>query len=172
MKLKDCNLLRAGSYINGGWCTDSNIFNVSDPATGEIIASVAEVTPNQLEDAIIHAKQAQTEWANKTAKERASILMAWFSLIMENQSDLAQIMTAEQGKPLRESIGEIAYAASYIEWFSEQGKRIYGDLIPQPSNDRRLLSIQQPIGVVSAITPWNYPSVMIARKAEPALASG
>ncbi len=172
MKLKDSNLLRAGSYINGIWCTSSKAFNVTDPATGCIIGSVAEVTSEQIEEAISGAKQAQKDWAIKTAKERASALMVWFSLIMDNQADLALIMTAEQGKPLRESMGEIAYAASYIEWFAEQGKRIYGDLIPQPSNDRRLLTIQQPIGVVSAITPWNYPSGMITRKAAPALAAG
>jgi len=172
MNLNDENILRAGSYINGQWLTGELTFDVVDPATGQVITEVAEVTQAQLEFAIASAKIAQLDWAAKTSKYRAVILMRWYSLIMENQQDLATLMTLEQGKPFKESLGEIAYAASYIEWFAEQGKRIYGDLIPAPSTDRRLLAIKQPIGIVSAITPWNYPSGMIARKAAPALAAG
>jgi len=172
MNLIDQNLLRAGSYINGQWHTAEQSFDVVNPATGATIASVAEVNAEQLEYAIKSAQKAQSDWARRPAKERTNILMQWFDLIMSNQQDLARLMTLEQGKPLKESLGEISYAASYIEWFAEQAKRIYGDIIPEPSADRRLLSIQQPIGVVSAITPWNYPAGMITRKAAPALASG
>lgn len=172
MKLEDKNLLRFCSYINGDWHAAETTFSVVDPATNEPIGSVAEINAEQLQYAIESAKKAQGLWADFTAKQRAVILRRWYQLIMENQQDLARLMTWEQGKPLRESMGEIANAASYIEWFAEQGKRVYGDIIPEPAADRRLLTIKQPVAVVSAITPWNFPTGMITRKAAPALSAG
>ena len=172
IQLKDNRLLRNCSYINGTWLPSESSYDVFNPSTNKPIATVSDVNCEQLEYAIISAYKAQVSWAAKTVKERNVILMKWFDLIMLHQDDLAFLMTIEQGKPYRESFGEIAYAASYIEWFAEQGKRVYGDLIPESSSDRRLMSIKQPIGVVSAITPWNYPSGMITRKAAPALAAG
>ena len=174
MKLNRPDLLKNQGYINGQWCQadNGNTFAVINPATGESIAHIADMGAAETRRAIASAEQAQTLWAAKTAKERANILRNWFDLIMANQTDLAAILTAEQGKTLAEASGEIAYGASYIEWFSEEAKRIYGDIIAPPSQDKRLLVIKQAVGVVASITPWNFPHAMIARKVAPALAAG
>ena len=174
MKISDKSLLRSQAYINGEWCdADSGeTFEVQNPATGDTIADVAKCGTAETRRAIETAQEAQVEWREKTAKERAGLLRKWFSLMMDAQEDLAQIMTAEQGKPLSESRGEIAYGASYIEWFAEEAKRIYGDTIQPPANDKRLVVIKQPVGVVACITPWNFPNAMLARKIAPALAAG
>ncbi|MFA9421918.1 MAG: aldehyde dehydrogenase family protein, partial [Gammaproteobacteria bacterium] len=145
---------------------------VTNPATGEVIAEVASCGTVETRRAIEAAQIAHIAWRNKTAKERSAVLRKWFNLMMENQEDLARILTAEQGKPLAEARGEIVYGASYIEWFAEEGKRIYGDTIPQPANDKRLVCIKQPVGVVACITPWNFPNAMLTRKIAPALAVG
>ncbi len=167
-------LLRSQSYVNGQWidAADGATIAVTNPATGEVICEVASCGSAETRAAIEGAEQAMKSWAKKPAKERANILRAWFNLMMENQQDLAKILTVEQGKPLAEAAGEIAYGANYIEWFAEQAKRIDGDIIPAPANDKRLLVIKQPVGVVAAITPWNFPNAMITRKAGPALAAG
>ncbi len=166
-------LLAKASYINGQWIKESaELLPVFNPANGEL---VAEITSHGIEEtrmAIDAAEAAMPIWAGKPAKERANILRKWFNLIMENQDDLAKILTAEQGKTLAESAGEIAYGAAYIEWFAEEAKRIDGDIIPAPSQDKRILVIKQPVGVVASITPWNFPNAMITRKAAPALAAG
>lgn len=172
LELNDLSLLQTRAYINGEWVDGDSTFPVYNPATGEIIAEVANLGKNGAEESVTAAKSAMQSWRVRTAKDRANILRTWFNLVMDNQEDLGRIMTAEQGKPLAESRGEIAYGASYIEWFAEEAKRIYGDVIPGPGNDRRIVVIKQPIGVVAAITPWNFPSSMITRKAAPALASG
>jgi len=173
IELQNPALLKSQAYINGQWLDgDANhTFDVLNPATGDVLARVASVGANETCRAIEAAHAALPLWKQKTAKERAQLLRCWFDLIMANQEDLARIMTLEQGKPLAESRGEIAYGASFIEWFSEEAKRVYGDIIPGP-NDRRLIAIKQPVGVVAAITPWNFPSAMLARKAGPALAAG
>jgi succinate-semialdehyde dehydrogenase/glutarate-semialdehyde dehydrogenase len=145
---------------------------VTNPATGEVIAEVAKCSTAETRRAIEAAAAAFPEWSKRTAKERAACLRKWFNLMMEAQEDLALIMTLEQGKPLAESRGEIAYGANYIEWFAEEAKRIYGDTIPQPSNDKRIVCIKQPVGVVACITPWNFPNAMLTRKIAPALAIG
>ena len=166
-------LLRTGAYINGEFLTKTDrTFAVTKPANGELIANVSCCGRTETKAAIQAAKTAQTEWRRKTAKERSKILQKWFSLIMKNQEELAYLLSLEQGKPLKESRGEIAYGASFIEWFAEEAKRAYGEIIPQDKENRRLLVIKQPVGVVAAITPWNFPNAMIARKAAPALASG
>lgn len=174
MKLTDNTLLRNQLYIDGKWINgdDSQQFDVLNPATGEVIAKLASGGQSETVRAVDAAHAALKPWQQKTAKERSVLLRIWFNLIMENQEDLAMIMTAEQGKPLAESRAEIAYAASFIEWFAEEAKRVNGDVIPTTSNDRRLLTIKQPVGVVAAITPWNFPSAMLTRKAGPALAVG
>jgi succinate-semialdehyde dehydrogenase/glutarate-semialdehyde dehydrogenase len=172
MKLNDYSLLKASSYINGKWQSSAETFDVDNPADGSIVATIAEVSFEQLRYAVDSAEIAQKKWAAKTAKERSKILMSWYQLITDNIQDLAIIMTFEQGKPIKESVSEINNAASYIEWFAEQAKRVYGDVITSQSNDRRQLTTLQPIGVVSAITPWNFPTGMIARKAAPAIAAG
>jgi len=173
LDLKNTDLLKTQAYINGQWLDGDakETFDVLNPATGDVLASVASLGANETRRAIEAAHAALPAWQKKTAKERAQLLRRWFDLIMANQEDLARIMTLEQGKPLAESRGEIAYGASFIEWFSEEGKRVYGDVIPGP-NDRRLIAIKQAVGVVAAITPWNFPSAMLARKAGPALAAG
>ena len=171
MELKDKNLLRSHCYINGEWVGEGGL-DVGNPATGELITSVPRFGADETRTAIEAAAAAMPEWAAKTAKERAAILRRWFELQMENQEDLAQIMTAEQGKPLVESRGEVAYAASFIEFFAEEGKRIYGEMIPTHKSDARILVARQPVGVVAAITPWNFPLAMITRKLGPALAAG
>ena len=174
MKLTDSNLFRAQAYIGGQWENASGgaTCDVLNPATGERIGTVPDMGATETRRAIEAAKGALPAWAAKTAKERGTILRRWHDLMLANRDDLAILMTAEQGKPLAESKGEIAYAASFIDWFAEEGKRIYGDVIPQHQSDKRLVVLRQPVGVVAAITPWNFPAAMITRKAAPALAAG
>ena len=174
MKLKDPQLLREKAYLNGEWVgADSGaVFEVTNPATGAVLARVPDMLEGEARRAIEAAAAAWPAWAAKTAKERAVVLRKWYELIMANQEDLAVIMTSEQGKPLSESRGEVAYGASFIEWFAEEGKRIYGDVIPPTQAGRRIIVLKQPIGVVAAITPWNFPNAMITRKCGPALAAG
>ncbi len=172
--LNNTKLLKAHGYINGEWVGDNtkSRFEVTNAYTNEVISTLPEMGKKETNDAIEAANIAWPNWRSKTAKERAAILKKWFDLIMENQEDLAILMTAEQGKPLAEARGEVGYGASFIEWFAEEGKRTYGDIIPTPANDRRILVIKQPIGVVASITPWNFPIAMITRKCAPALAAG
>ena len=172
--LNNTKLLKAHGYINGEWVGDNteSRFEVTNAYTNEVISTLPEMGKKETNDAIEAANIAWPNWRSKTAKERAVILKKWFDLIMENQEDLAILMTAEQGKPIAEARGEVGYGASFIEWFAEEGKRTYGDVIPTPSNDRRIIVIKQPIGVVAAITPWNFPIAMITRKCAPALAAG
>jgi succinate-semialdehyde dehydrogenase / glutarate-semialdehyde dehydrogenase len=174
VQLKDNSLLREQCYINGVWCNaDSDqTINVTNPATQEVIGTVPKMGTIETRRAIEAANTAQASWRAKTAGERSRLMRKWFELIMENQEDLAILMTSEQGKPLAESRGEIAYAASFIEWFSEEAKRVYGDTIPSPRADARIVVIKEPIGVCVAITPWNFPAAMITRKAGAALAAG
>ncbi len=174
MKLTDAKLFRQQCYIDGAWVSadGGGTIPVENPANGERLGTVPKLGANETRRAIEAADRALPAWRAKTAKERAVILRKWFELMMANQEDLAQLMTAEQGKPLTESRGEIAYAASFIEWFAEEGKRIYGDTIPSHGADKRIVVLKQPIGVCGAITPWNFPAAMITRKAGPALASG
>ncbi len=173
-KLKDASLLKTQAYINGQWldADDGARFAVVNPATTEEIAQVASVGTAEVRRAIAAADVAQKIWAARPAKERSQLLRRWYDLIMANQEDLAIIMTVEQGKILAESRGEIAYCAAFIEWFAEEAKRIYGDTLPAPQLTQRALVIKQPVGVVAAITPWNFPSAMIGRKVGPALAVG
>jgi succinate-semialdehyde dehydrogenase/glutarate-semialdehyde dehydrogenase len=170
--LKDNELLKNFSYINGSWHSSKTTLEVTNPATGELVANVSNAGTVETELAVKAAKNAFKMWSSKSANERATLMRNWFNLMMQHQDDLARILTLEQGKPLVEAKGEIAYGAAFIEWFAEEGKRVYGDVIPAPSNDKRIVVIKQPIGVVAAITPWNFPNAMIARKAAAALASG
>ena len=172
--LKDELLLRQRCYVRGAWteADDGRTLPVTNPATGETLGTVPRLGAAETRRAIEAADAAMPAWRARTAKERAAILRRWFELIMANQEDLATLMTAEQGKPRTESRGEIAYAASFIEWFAEEGKRVYGDTIPGYTADRRILVLKEPIGVVAAITPWNFPAAMITRKIGPALAAG
>ena len=172
--LSDTSLLETKGYLAGKWVTgDKNqTFDVINPARGDTIAKVANLSREQISAAINMAYEAQKEWAKKTGKERATILRRWFELMMENAEDLAKILTAEQGKPMAESMGEIAYGASFIEFFAEEAKRVYGELIPGHQKDKRIMVFKQPIGVAASITPWNFPNAMITRKAGPALAAG
>ena len=172
--LKDAGLLCGECFVAGAWrsAADGKIIAVTNPATGEEVGAVPSMSAAETREAIEGANAALAAWSARTGKERAAILHRWFQLIMANQDDLAAIMTAEQGKPLAESRGEIAYAASYIEWFAEEAKRVYGDTIPAFSADRRIVVLKQPIGVCAAITPWNFPAAMITRKVGPALAAG
>ncbi len=174
MQISDSGLLRFDAYIDGQWtAADSDErFAVTNPANGETIGDVAKCGTAETRRAIAAAEKAQPGWRRKSAKERAALLRNWFNLMMDAQEDLAQILTAEQGKPLAEARGEIAYGASYIEWFAEEAKRIYGDTIPEPSSDKRVVVIKQPVGVVACITPWNFPNAMLTRKIAPALAAG
>ncbi|MDF3933810.1 NAD-dependent succinate-semialdehyde dehydrogenase [Pseudomonas citronellolis] len=174
MKLNDSKLFRQQAYIAGAWCDadDGRTVAVTDPASGELLGHVPLMGGAETVRAIEAADAALEGWRAKTAKERAQVLRRWFELLLENEDDLARLMTFEQGKPLHEALGEIRYAASFVEWFAEEGKRIYGDVIPSPSNDKRLLVIKQGIGVCAAITPWNFPAAMITRKVAPALAAG
>lgn len=174
MDLSNFSLLRTQSYINGHFVNaeSGNVFPVTNPATGEVLCEVSDAGIKETEQALYAAQQAQQAWAAKTGKERGQILRRWFDLVMANQEELAQLLSLEQGKPLAESRGEIAYGASFLEWFAEEAKRAYGDVIPQDKVNRRIVVIKQPIGVVAAITPWNFPNAMITRKAAPALASG
>ena len=170
--LKDPSLLKTDALINGKWVAGTSRFDVNDPATGAKLADVANLGPQEAEAAIAAANAAWGAWRTKTAKERSIILRKWFDLLMANQDDLGRIMTAEQGKPLAEAKGEVAYGASFVEWFAEEAKRVNGETLPQFDNNRRLMVIRQPIGVCAAITPWNFPLAMITRKVAPALAAG
>jgi succinate-semialdehyde dehydrogenase/glutarate-semialdehyde dehydrogenase len=174
MKLKDPSLLKTRLFIDGRWvdADDEATLAVTNPANGKELAKVARGGTAETRRAIEAADRAWPAWRSKTAKERAAVLRRWYELMMANQDDLAQILTAEQGKPLAEARGEIAYGASFVEWFSEEAKRVYGDTIPGPSKDKRIVTIKQPIGVVACITPWNFPNAMLARKIAPALATG
>ena len=174
MHLKDPTLLRTQAFLNGEWVNAAGgaTHAVSNPATGEKLGTVPDMGAAETRRAIQAAAAAFPPWAAKTAKDRGAILRRWYDLMLANQDDLALIMTAEQGKPLAESKGEIGYAASFIDWFAEEGKRLYGDVIPTHQADKRLLVLRQPVGVVAAVTPWNFPAAMIARKAAPALAAG
>ncbi len=174
LELNNPALLRGQSYINGQWVSAANgdTFSVTNPADGSLVATVPDLDVAATRSAIEAAAAAWPAWRAKTAKERSAILRRWYNLILENKDDLAAIMTAEQGKPLAESAGEVMYGASFIEWFAEEAKRVYGDVIPTHLPDRRILTIKQGIGVVAAITPWNFPNAMITRKAGPALAAG
>ncbi len=170
--LKDPTLLKTDALINGQWVAGASRFAVHDPATGAKLADVANLGPVEAQTAIAAANAAWPAWRSKTAKERSIILRKWFDLLMANQDDLGRIMTSEEGKPLPEAKGEIAYGASFVEWFAEEAKRVNGETLPQFDNNRRLLVLRQPIGVCAAITPWNFPMAMITRKVAPALAAG
>ena len=172
--LKDPTLLSSKAFVAGDWCDadDASTFTVTNPARGDVICSVPNMSRVETARAIAAAAVAQKEWAARTGKERAQIMRKWFDLMMANQDDLARILTAEMGKPFAEAKGEIAYGASYIEWFGEEAKRVYGETIPGHMRDKRLTVIKQPVGVVASITPWNFPNAMIARKAAPAIAAG
>ena len=167
-------LKQASAWLGGAWvgADSGETFDVRNPANGKIVAQVPLMGRAETERAIAHAAAAQKQWRAVTAKERSARLKKWFALMMQHQEDLARILTFEQGKPLAEARGEIAYGASFVEWFAEEAKRVYGEVIPSPMNDRRLLVLKQPIGVTAAITPWNFPNAMITRKAAPALAAG
>src|SRR6185369_2538857 len=172
LSLKDPKLFREQCFIGGEWVGGANTIPVRNPATQAVLGTVPRLGAEEARRAIDAADRAWPAWRAKTGKERAAILRKWFDLMMANQEDLAQILTAEQGKPLAEARGEIAYGASFIEWFAEEAKRVYGDTIPSPWADKRIVVIKQPIGVAALITPWNFPNAMITRKAGPALASG
>lgn len=174
LELNDSALFRQSCYIDGAWCdADSGeTVEVTNPATDKVIGTIPKLGADETRRAIEAANRAWPAWRAKTAKERSQILRTWFNLIMENQKDLALIMTAEQGKPFAEAMGEVVYGASFIEWFAEEAKRVYGDTIPGHQADKRIVVLKQPIGVVAAITPWNFPNAMITRKCAPALAAG
>ena len=174
INITDNPLLKDKAFICGQWvrATSGKTFNVSNPATGDVISTCADLSGEEVRETIELAHKAMQDWKKTPAKQRSVLLRKWYDLVMRNQETLAEIMTAEQGKALHEARIEIAYGASYIEWFAEEAKRSYGDVIPTVSDDRRLLTIKQPVGVVSAITPWNFPNAMITRKAAPALAAG
>ncbi|WP_300512661.1 NAD-dependent succinate-semialdehyde dehydrogenase [Aliiroseovarius sp.] len=172
--LNDSSLLETRAYVAGAWidADDGATFDVINPARGDVICQVADLSRTEVARAIAAADVAGKAWAKRTAKERAQIMRRWYDLMMENQADLATILTAEMGKPLAEAMGEIAYGASFIEWFAEEGRRIYGETIPGHQPDKRITVIKQPIGVAASITPWNFPNAMITRKAGPAIAAG
>ena len=174
LKLDNNSLLRDAAFIDGAWrgARSGARFAVKNPATGEIIAEVADLAEDDVREAIEAAHRAFPLWRSKTAKERAAVMRRWYELMMAAQEDLAQLMTAEQGKPIAESRGEVAYGASFVEWFAEEGKRIYGDVIPTNVRGRRIVVLKEPVGVVAAVTPWNFPNAMITRKVAPALAAG
>jgi succinate-semialdehyde dehydrogenase/glutarate-semialdehyde dehydrogenase len=172
MQLNDPTLLRVDSYINGSWIAGSKRFAVANPATGEVIAEVADLGAAEVTAAIDAAVPAQREWAKRTAKDRAMVMRKWFDLVMANAEDLAIILTTEMGKPLAEARGEVVYGASFIDWFAEEARRVCGDVLETPQADKRLLTFKQPIGVFGAITPWNFPIAMITRKVAPGIAAG
>lgn len=174
MQLNDSSLLKQQAYINGQWqdADTGQTFTVTNPADGSTLATVPNMGEAETRVAIEAAQAAWQGWREKTAKERGALLRCWYQLIMDNQADLARIMTLEQGKPLTEAQGEIAYGASFVEWFSEEAKRVYGETIPTPKPKQRIVVLKQPIGVTAAITPWNFPNAMITRKCAPALAAG
>ncbi|MGL6111655.1 MAG: NAD-dependent succinate-semialdehyde dehydrogenase, partial [Rubrivivax sp.] len=171
-QLNDPSLLKTDALIGGAWVTGATRFEVSDPATGQRLVEVANLGAADATAAIAAANKAWPSWRAKTAKERGAVLMKWFALLHQHADDLARIMTAEQGKPLAEAKGEVGYGASFLEWFAEEARRIYGETIPTTDNNKRFLVIKQPIGVCAAITPWNFPIAMITRKVAPALAAG
>lgn len=172
MNLQDQSLLKQASFVNGQWVKSTLSFEVDNPYDRSTIAEVPDMTAEEAEEAIDAAHKAFQKWRKTTAGERAKLLRNWYNLHIEHQDDLAMILSMEQGKPLAEAKGEIAYGASFIEWFAEEARRSYGDVIPGHQADKRILTIKQPVGVVTAITPWNFPNAMIARKAAPALAAG
>ena len=169
LSLNDPDLLLSRCLVAGQWITAPDTIAVTDPASGRTVGTVPRLGAEDTRLAIAAAEAAWPAWRSRTAKDRAAILRRWFELILANQEDLARIMTAEQGKPLAEARGEVAYAASFIEWFAEEGKRVYGDTIPAPVANQRILVTKEPVGVCAAITPWNFPAAMITRKAGPAL---
>ncbi len=172
MQLSDPTLLRVNSYINGNWVAGKTRFAVTNPVNGAMIAEVANLGSAEVTAAIDAAVPAQKAWANRTAKDRAMVMRKWYDLVMENADDLAVILTTEMGKPLAEAKGEVAYGASFIDWFAEEARRICGDVLETPQTDKRLLTFKQPIGVFGAITPWNFPIAMITRKVAPGIAAG
>ncbi|WP_417707953.1 NAD-dependent succinate-semialdehyde dehydrogenase [Rheinheimera aquimaris] len=172
LQLDASELVKNGSYINGRWHNSDNTFSVKNPADLQPLADVADAGKTQAEQAVQAASDSFAGWAAKPATERSALLLDWYQLVMKHQDDLARLMTLEQGKPLAEAKGEIAYGASYLQWFAEEAKRLYGDTIPAPSADKRIIVQRQPVGVVAAITPWNFPNAMLARKAAAALAAG
>lgn len=174
MTFADRRLFREAAYVDGKWITaeDCATIAVDNPATGEIIGAVPKLSRTHTRHAIDAANRAFSSWSKKTGKERAIVLRRWFDLVIANQEDLARLMTLEQGKPLAEARGEVVYAASFLEWFGEEAKRVYGDTIPQHQADKRIVVLKQPIGVVACITPWNFPLAMITRKAGPAIGAG
>jgi succinate-semialdehyde dehydrogenase/glutarate-semialdehyde dehydrogenase len=174
LNLKDPSLFRQMAYIDGQWvgADSGQTFEVTNPATGEVIAKVPQMGEAEAERAVVAAHKAFKQWKRKTAKQRSDVLQNWYALMQDNLDDLAQILTAEQGKPLAEARGELANGTSFVQWFAEEAKRIYGDTIPQPSADKRIIVTKEPIGVAAAITPWNFPHAMITRKVAPALAAG
>ncbi len=172
MRLNDPALLCSDGYVGGVWRPSARRFAVTDPATGVVLARVADLTPKDMNDAIAAAKAAAPAWAGRTARERGQVLRRLHDLIVENADDLAMILTCEMGKPLPEARGEILYGAAYLDWFAEEARRLYGETIPGHLPDRRLIVLRQPVGVVGAITPWNFPNAMLARKLAPALAAG
>ena len=174
MNLKDPSLFRQQCYIDGAWADadDGGAIDVDNPADNSVIGTVPRMGAGETRRAIEAANDAYPDWRARTGKERAAILRRWYELVIENQEDLAVLMTTEQGKPLAESMGEIVYGASFIEWFAEEAKRIYGDTIPQHQHDKRIVVVKEPVGVVASITPWNFPNAMITRKCAPALAAG
>src|SRR5690606_18079790 len=174
LRLNDLALYKSSSYIDGAWvdASDGATFTVDNPANGRIIAHVANLGADEAQAAIAAADRAFKGWRARTGKERTSILRKWFDLIIANTEDLAQLMTLEQGKPITEARGEVAYGASFVEWFAEQAKRVSGDIMASPNSSNRMLVMREPIGVCAAITPWNFPLAMITRKVAPALAAG
>jgi succinate-semialdehyde dehydrogenase / glutarate-semialdehyde dehydrogenase len=174
VKLKNPDLLRDSCFVDGKWISSGTgkVIEVENPATGNVIATVPSLSGAEVEHAVTAANKAFATWSKRSAKDRATVLRRWFDLMVENADDLAALMTAEQGKPLAEARGEALYAASFVEWFAEEAKRVYGDTIPAPTTDKRIIIMKQPIGVCAAITPWNFPAAMITRKAAPALAAG
>ena len=172
LTLSNPDLWQNQSFVNGEWLASENLFTVENPATDEIVAEVAEINHQQLDNAVFAASRALPFWQSLTVDERSAILMKWHRLILEAQADLAQIMIAEQGKPLAEAMGEVVYGAKYIQWYAEEARRINGDVMPINQSGKRGLVLRRPVGVVSAITPWNFPNAMILRKAAAALAAG
>lgn len=170
--IQDSQLIKTFSYIDGSWHSSESYFNVTNPATGELLVKVCNAGIVETELAVKAAKMALKSWSAKSANERGSLMRNWFNLMIQHQDDLARILTLEQGKPFAEAKGEIGYGAAFVEWFAEEGKRVYGDTIPGPSGDKRIIVVKQPVGVVASITPWNFPNAMIARKAAAALAAG
>ena len=172
MNIKNKSLIINKCYVNGSWVGSEKILKVLNPANGNLISELPNFGKKETASAIDAAEVAFRSWSKLTAHERSKILKKWYDLVIENQDDLAIIMTTEQGKPLSEAKGEIVYAANFIEWFAEEAKRVYGDVLPDPIKDKRMITLKQPVGVCAAITPWNFPAAMITRKCAPGLAAG